>query len=140
MWECEGEKGCARVHVCVLCVSQVHTIDRCKLFLFCSFRSNSSLLIAIIASHLHHHWFNQYIAIQVYLYIYIQRLIFVFLRESSVTHPAHVLTMIYIGFVILHPAHVLIMSSSCPHHDLHRVCNTSRSCPHHDLQQGLYCV
>ena len=60
--------------------------------------------------------------------------------QSSVTHPAHVLTMIYIGFVIVHPAHVLIMSSSCPHHvlimssscphhDLHRVCNTSRSCP-----------
>ena len=35
--------------------------------------------------------------------------------QSSVTHPAHVLTMIYIGFVIVHPAHVLIMSSSCPH-------------------------
>ena len=74
-------RACARVYVSlyvrkmkngtlqfsnVFCVSQVHNIDRCKPFLFCTF---SSLFITIITSHHHHYLFNQYIDIQVYIYI-----------------------------------------------------------------------
>ena len=60
-------RACARV----FCVSQPHNIDCCKPFLFCSFTSFSSLFITIITSHHHHYLLNQYIDIQVCIYIYI---------------------------------------------------------------------
>ena len=52
MWECEGESGCARV-----CESVGEREDP------------RSLFITIITSHHHYPLFNQYIDIQVYIYI-----------------------------------------------------------------------